>query len=236
MYPIGIIIPTLLEADFILKKVSVKDFKIIQGKPFYNSSILDIDAVISISGIGKANAAHSVGLMIELYKPSRLINIGVAGAYANSGLDIGELAIAEREIYADEGLMTSNGQFASMQSLNLPLANINDKRFFNEFETFVPESIKVYLKRGTFLTVSSCTGSSKMAETLEKKYNAICENMEGCAMAHIASLSGLPFIEIRAISNIIKDRDKTGLNKSDLLKSAEKVQEYLLSNFAHLIK
>lgn len=234
MYPLGIIIPTFFEGGLVLKNCCDEPCTI-QGKHFFKTSISGKDIVISICGIGKTNAAHSTGLLIERFNPFRIINIGVAGAYANSELKIGDLVLAEKDIYADEGVMTFKDEFISMQSLDLPLLTIGEKKFFNEFETFIPQGVKGDMKRGTFLTVSTCTGSLKKGLSLSNHHSAICENMEGAAIAHIATSSNIPFIEIRAISNIINDRDKEGIDKNDLLNSAIKVQEYLLNNIEKMI-
>jgi nucleoside phosphorylase len=52
--------------------------------------------------------------------------------------------------------------------------------------------------------------------------------MEGAAIAHVCSLSGVPVAEIRGISNIIEDRTAAPLNKSDIVKAAENVQKFFL--------
>ncbi|MQA92922.1 MAG: hypothetical protein GEU90_22310, partial [Gemmatimonas sp.] len=36
---------------------------------------------------------------------------------------------------------------------------------------------------------------------------ALCETMEGAAYAHVAAFYGVPFAEIRGISNLVEDRD-----------------------------
>ncbi|HIJ60833.1 MAG TPA: futalosine hydrolase [Nitrospirae bacterium] len=237
MNPIGILIPTFFEAQLVLDSLSKANNLSIQGKPFYKGLLDKINVIISICGIGKANSAHSTGLLIDRFTPSMLINIGVAGAYPDSCLKIADLVIAEREIYADEGLMTYKDEFASMQGLNLPMVLKEGKTFYNEFETHIPTRLlQDEIRRVTFLTVSTCTGSVKRARFLTNHYKAQCENMEGSAIAHVACLSGLPFTEIRTISNIITDRDEKGINKTDLKHSAEMVQLYLLKNLNKFIE
>jgi futalosine hydrolase len=58
------------------------------------------------------------------------------------------------------------------------------------------------------VTVSSSTGTRKRAKELEKRFNAICENMEGAAVAHLCTLYKIPLFEIRGISNIVGVRDR----------------------------
>ena len=216
----GIIASTQIEADLVIKQLSEKEEISIQGKYFYKGSLgKNIHAVICICGIGKTNAAHGTALLIERFKPDFVWNIGIAGAYPSSGLKIGDVVIAENEIYGDEGLMVKNGFFTMKEILGYPE---------NDFPMFVPKKMRNSIVKGNFVTVSTCTGTLERGKEIEKRFNAICENMEGAAIAHICSLSGIPVSEIRGISNIIEDRTSAPLNKSDIVKAAENVQKFFL--------
>ncbi len=90
-------------------------------------------------------------------------------------------------------------------------------------------------KKGVFLTVSACTGNIKRAKFLERKFKAICENMEGFAIAKSAQIFNVPTTEIRSISNIVTDRSDL-LKIDDIKKSAERVQKFILDNIVALTK
>jgi futalosine hydrolase len=79
---------------------------------------------------------------------------------------------------------------------------------------------------GAFVTVSTTTGTDKRAREIEKRFNAICENMEGAAVAHVCAMYGIPMVEIRGISNIVEDRDRS---KWDIKKAAENCQKIILA-------
>ena len=216
----GIIASTKIEADLIMKQLSEKEEISIQGKSFYKGSLgKNIHAVICICGIGKANAAHGTTLLLEKFSPDLVYVIGIGGAYPSSGLDIGDIAVAEKELYGDDGLMVKNGFFTIKEVLGYPE---------NDFPMFVPEKLRSFMAKGNFVTVSTCTGTMERGKEIEKRFNAICENMEGAAIAHVCSLSGVPVAEIRGISNIIEDRTAAPLNKSDIVKAAENVQKFFL--------
>jgi futalosine hydrolase len=78
---------------------------------------------------------------------------------------------------------------------------------------------------GAFVTLSTCTGTAARARELEQRYHALCENMEGAAAAHVAEQHGIPWLEVRGISNIVEDRD---LSKWDIPKAAAVVQDAVL--------
>ncbi|MGO9613984.1 MAG: futalosine hydrolase [Dissulfurispiraceae bacterium] len=225
---IGIIASTRLEAELMIKQFKRTEEICIQHKMFYTGLFgKHTPAAICICGVGKTNASHGATIFIERFDLDILFNIGVAGAYPSSGLLIGDVAIAEKEIYGDEGLKIKNG-FYTMSALNLPLVSLPHTRYFNEFPMSIPEGLGDLPHRGNFITVSTCTGTAEEAKERSEQFNALCENMEGAAVAHVCLLNGVPVSELRGISNIIVDRELGPLNKSDILSAAESVQRVLL--------
>ena len=70
------------------------------------------------------------------------------------------------------------------------------------------QSAKENVVTGPFVTVQQCSGRSDTGRVLSQRFKAICENMEGVAAAQICLQYGVPFLELRAISNQVEDRDK----------------------------
>ncbi|MCX8031260.1 MAG: futalosine hydrolase [Thermodesulfovibrionales bacterium] len=224
---IGIVVSTLLEVQIILSNISdLKNYHI-QRKNFYTGFLHDIPVVVSITGIGKVNAAHSVTLMLERFKVHIVYILGVGGAYPTTGLRIGEVVIANREIYGDEGLLLEKS-FHTLDELGLPLVEHDNAVSFNEFPMFIPPFLSGMLREGTFITVSTCSGSKSKGLYYEQKFNALCENMEGAAIAHICCFKNVPTIEIRGISNIIEDRDVKRLDLVNIAKAAKEVQQFFV--------
>lgn len=223
----------------VIKKVrTVK----VAGKTIYRGQLSGHDVLLLNSGLGKVNAAHSATCLIENYPVKCVINIGVGGSYPGSGLNIGDVAIALKEIYGDEGVITSKG-WGSLKKIGIPLVLDGKKKYFNEFlldkELFkkikdrIPPNPPLkkggwgdfLIKSGPFITVSAATGTLKRAIELEKRFDAICENMEGAAIAQICTIYKIPMLEIRGISNMAGERDK---RKWDLGIASENCQELLL--------
>lgn len=168
--------------------------------------------LFSHCGIGKVNAAHSITLLLEYQKPDILILFGIGGAYAEAG--IGDVVIAVSENYGEEGVMTPDG-WKPMEFIGFALLR-NDLEYFNTFamdkklsQLAIKASKHIGLKvqSGNFITVSQCSGTRKTGEIIRERFNGICENMEGAAVAHICAKYKVPMIEIRGISNIVEDRD-----------------------------
>jgi len=164
----------------------------------------DREILLVETGVGKVNAAVATALVMEQWKPSQLLLIGVAGAMPSSGLKPLDLALATEEIYGDEGCMTEEG-WLTPQDMDTPLLTTDEGPLYHRFPLFVPSGMD--LPRGPFITLSAITGRAQRARELEDLFpGALCENMEGAAVAHVAAHYGIPLVEIRAMSNMAGPR------------------------------
>ncbi len=187
---------------------------------------------LAVSGIGKVNAAVTATLLLERFAPRLLINTGCGGAYRGSGLKVGDLAVAIAEIYGDEGVLTVDG-WHSLELIGIPSVERKGNRYSNEFPLSMQVAGKVFqfatslglpVKRGKFITVSTCSGTTNRGDELSSRFGGICENMEGAAVAHVALLYDTPLLEVRGISNMVEDRD---ISKWDIPRSVEMAQRFL---------
>lgn len=218
-----------------LKKV--RHMKIAEKK--VSKGILSgLEIVVMSTGIGKVNAAHSVTSVFERFSIKGVVNIGVGGAYPGAGLKNGDIAVASKEIYGDDGVIDSKG-WGSFKKIGIPLVESGGKRYFNEYPVLVPpcpvgaRAVPLQVKTGSFVTVSAASGTQKRARELEKRFNAICENMEGAAIAHVCAIYGVPMFEIRGISNTVGVRDK---RKWNMKLASENCQDFFLHIVGDLIK
>ncbi|MFO7982767.1 MAG: futalosine hydrolase [Desulfuromonadales bacterium] len=178
--------------------------------------------VLLAAGIGKANAAAATAILLSHRKIDALLNFGCGGALPGSGLEVGDLALAEAEIFGDEGALTPTG-FLDMGALGLPLHDETGLLYYNRLpgdsslaaqvrpllREFADESGR-RLVEGPFVTVSCGSGIEKSARELAARTGGICENMEGAAILQVCRRFGVPSLELRGISNLTVDRDLSG--------------------------
>lgn len=167
------------------------------------------------TGVGPVNAAHAVTLAIIQHKPGGIIVCGVAGAYPSSGIRVGEVVSAECEIYGDLGAQSPSG-FLDMQALGFPVVNAPTP-LFNQ----LPMQLYPTEQRAKFVTLSTCTGTDSVAREIEARTGGAVENMEGAAVAHVAHLHGIPVGEVRGISNMVTNRDKSSWRLRDAAIAAQ---------------
>ncbi len=210
--PIALITATPLESKKIrqgIHPVAGDETKIV-----FEGRLGENDVIFTHCGIGKVNAAHSATLILENYDVSVLILFGIGGAYPDSDIRIGDIAVAKTENYAEEGVLTENG-WRPMDILGFPLLK-KEREYYNTFPlddsmaklaADASKNCGFNVRTGDFVTVSQCSGTRESGEMMRKRFNGLCENMEGAAIAHICALYGIRMIEIRGISNIIEYRD-----------------------------
>jgi futalosine hydrolase len=221
------------EVEHILAAVSASETKTVGSKSITTGMLAGQQVTVCIGGIGKVNAAHAATLLAQ-HKPETLVIFGVGGAYPSSGAKIGDIALAKEEIVGDEGVLTLDG-FKDIEFIGIPLIKTATSVIYNTYpaaEAPLQHAIKTLVARqqavardlhmGTFVTLSTCTGTSGRARDLENRYHGLCENMEGAAAAQVAELHGIPWIEVRGISNIVEDRD---LRKWDIPRATLVVQQ-----------
>lgn len=186
------------------------------------------------SGMGIANASHAATVLIERFKPLRVIVFGIGGAYPGSRLRLGEVVLAEMEVYADTGVLLKDG-IKGVEETGIELLKKGTKRFYNEFPLDARTAGKALrslggLKAGVFATVSASTGTLKRAREIRRRFKAVCENMEGAAVAHVCARYGIPVLELRGISNIVPQRDKKQWNIETASENCQKALIGLLTD------
>ena len=225
------------ESDMILSLFKKVRVAAVAGKKVHKGKFSGLDVLLINTGIGKVNASHSVTAVVENYPVDKIINMGVGGAYPGSGLAPGDVAVASKEIFGDDGVITPDG-WKDMNEIGIPVLQKGRRKYFNEFPLSTPSqaflkaqgSSAAKIQSGPFITVGSATGTQKRAKELEKKFRGICENMEGAAIAQVCSIYGIPMIEVRGISNIAGVRDKRRWRLKEASENCQKVVLNLLNS------
>ena len=159
--------------------------------------------------------AHALTVAIQQQRPDGIVVVGIGGAYPKSGLKIGDVVCAESETFGDLGVETPDGF--------LELTKFLKTRFHQE--------LFLAPRRAKFVTVSTCTGTDELSAKIQARTGGQVENMEGAAAAQIAEKYGIPFGEIRSISNFTGNRD---FGAWKIQQAAEAAQAVLLENLGLL--
>lgn len=170
---------------------------------------LSLAPVVTL-GVGKAAAAAAITAAIVERRPRWVLLFGVCGAYppghvSEDGLDVGRVCVVGEEWLADEGVETEAG-FVSIAALGLgsvgPFAA--DPGRTREAAAILGAPIV----RGA--TVSACSGTDAASRTIAGRTRAVVESMEGAAVAVACAQLGVPWVQVRCVSNRTGDRARGG--------------------------
>jgi len=154
---------------------------------------------------------------------SGIVNFGVAGAYLQPGgrqqADLLDICLAEREVLGDFGLCLPEGISPLPEELTGRIAFQLDDRLLARAGEILSRNERSY-HLGTFVTVSGTSGSRRRGEGLRQRWQGLCENMEGAAVARVCADYVLPLVEIRCISNLVEDYRPSGWRLSEACQRA----------------
>ncbi len=189
---------------------------IVTSVPAETEAIGPLDqTTIVTGGIGRTNAAAATTEGIISRGPfDAVLSAGVAGALPGSSLSIGDVVVANRCVYAEEGLVTSAG-FADMEAMGLALGDFPGNSV--PVDELLLGRLRPQFRTAAIATVATCSGTDAAAAEVVHRTGAIAEAMEGAAVVHAARRLGVPAIELRVVSNTCGDRDRQMWNLPEAL-------------------
>lgn len=172
----------------------------VAGYPFYTGELDGVDVVLLKSGIGKVNAAIGTALLLQRFEPDCVINTGSAGGF-DAGLDVGDVVISDEVRHHDVDVTVFG--YEPGQVPGLPAAFTADPLLARLAEECVGQMPHVNTVRGLIATGDSfmnCPERVAKTRLLFPSMKAV--EMEAAAIAQTCHQFGVPFIVIRALSDI----------------------------------
>ncbi|WP_120497481.1 5'-methylthioadenosine/adenosylhomocysteine nucleosidase [Kiloniella sp. EL199] len=165
------------------------------------------DIALAQSGIGKVNATICTQMMIDLFKPHKLVFSGVAGGLLPN-MQAGDIIIASHVVEYDMDLTAfgrRHGETPGRERLiecDPDLVGKATAAFDNAFEG-VEEAPNLML--GTIASGDTFVQDRDKLRWLQREFAALATEMEGAAFGQTCRLNGLPFVVIRALSDSSSD-------------------------------
>ncbi|MFN2559767.1 MAG: futalosine hydrolase [Jatrophihabitans sp.] len=159
----------------------------------------DADVALLVGGVGPAAVAAATARALD--GVDLVLSAGIGGGFG--ALSAGEVAVASTIAFADLGAETPDG-FVPLSQLGF-----GTERYEVAPKLAVELADRTGGHLGTVLTVATVTGTAATATALAERFpDAVAEGMEGAGVAAAATLCGVPFGEVRAISNAVGPRDR----------------------------
>ena len=195
---IGIIGAMEIETAALAAAAVNKKTETISGITYTLGVLEGQEVVIATCGIGKVYAAMCAQTMILRYNPTLIINTGVAGTLT-AELGVGDVAVADKLCQHDMDTSAIGDPVGLVSGIN---------RIYFEADADAVQKLTTCVQQTGVRAFAGCIASGdQFVATAEKKemirtvFGAVACEMEGGAIAHVATVNGVPFVVLRAISD-----------------------------------
>jgi adenosylhomocysteine nucleosidase len=195
--PIAVLSAMAEEMQLYLDTCSVRTSIERAGFAFHRANYAGHDLVLVQCGVGKVHAAMCSQILVDAFQADAIVCTGTAGA-AHSGLDIGDLVVADDCVHHD----------IDVTFLGLPRGQIpfTDLRFFETSPPLRDRAMEATLPehtahRGRVLTGDMFVQDADYLAQIRRDLDGDCVEMEGAAVGQVCARNDVPYLVVRAISD-----------------------------------
>lgn len=216
-----------IEINFLVTQLTDKKVDTINNFTFFSGNLLHHEVVIVKSGIGKVMSGLLLSTLMHNFRNlDKIINVGVAGGLVP--LEIADIVVGSNYLYGDVDLTGIDdvpyGQMANFPLLypgdNTLIANIKDVHF------------GIICTTDKF--IARLEDAQEIINKFPKDFPILCFDMESTAFAQSCYHFHIPFLAIRAISDIIGSQKQEHTFYSNVEKASIKSNEFILQLLKNL--
>ena len=215
---IGLICAIPEELAHLRDVLDTRDTVEIAGLRFDHGRLDGHDVILVGAGVGKVNAAVTATVLCERFQCRLIVFSGVAGGL-DPELRIGDVVIADRTIQHDAGVIEDE-RLQTYQAGHVPFFNPTEQLGY-PVDTGLLARVKAALVDLDIghITASSSSRPAKIAygtilsgdqylhcevtrERLFRQLGGRAIEMEGGALGQVAQAFGIPYLDIRALSDL----------------------------------
>jgi adenosylhomocysteine nucleosidase len=206
--PIGLICAIPQELAHLRDVLADSDSENVAHARFDTGTLDGHDVVLAGSGMGKVNAALVATLLADRFHCSAIVFSGVAGGL-DPTLAIGDVVIADRVIQHDAGVLQDE-RIQPYQPGYVPFINPTERlgyyvdpallaRVKDLLEGFTMPGQIAY---GTVLSGDQYLHCETTRDRLHREFGGRAVEMEGGSVAQVCEAFGIPWLVIRALSDL----------------------------------
>lgn len=190
---IGVIAAMQVEIEAIVELMSEVEIVQSGNLTFTVGRIGEQALVVSDSGVGPVNAALVTQQLIDKFAIDRLIHTGIAGGLADD--------LAPQSVILGDSLAYHDFDPAILEQFS-PHVSVfhSDPAMLSAAKTALPE--QMHVRVGRIVSGNSFVSSSDLKQSILNRVGGLCVDMESAAVAHTAFVNNVPFLVVRAISDM----------------------------------
>lgn len=192
---LGIVCAMESELQEVLKHMENKSSRSIGTTDIHFGTIREKQVAACLSGVGKVNAAMATTILCQLSELEMIINVGVAGGLKQEQ-NVCDLVISDEVIQADFDTSPIDGQEGI--GLCFPV-----RKELVEKAVRIAEDLNIPYHVGVVATQDLFMARKEDFDRLMDRFGqSACSEMEGGAIAQVASAFQVPFLVLRTLSDI----------------------------------
>lgn len=179
---------------------------------------------VLVSGIGLTASTYRLVKQLQLKKYDLVIQAGVAGCF-DTNIPLGAVVVINKETIADQSVVELNKLKTLFDLKLVPQDQPPYKKgwLINPHKELLK---KTKLKIVSGISVNQISTSKQIIKFYRELFNPVTESMEGAALHYVCLSEGVPFVQLRSISNYIGERNK---KKWDMSESILRLNESLIN-------
>jgi futalosine hydrolase len=167
------------------------------------------DIYILVTGVGMVATEVWCSRLLARSAYDLALNLGVCGTFDRS-IALGTVVhvVADRiaELGAEDG-----DAFMTVEELKLPA----DDQFVNDTPPANDALSRLPKVRG--ITVNTVHGNDRSIAAVVRRFTPQVESMEGAAFMAACLAGGIPFAQVRAVSNVVETRNRAAWKMADAI-------------------
>lgn len=197
---IGVIGAMEEEVELLRNSLENKETTVIANCEFTEGTYDGQEVILLKSGIGKVNAAMSTSLLLHHFRPDAVINTGSAGGF-DKELEVGAIVISDEVRHHDVDATVFGYEMGQVPQM--PAAFRSDEKLVELAAKAVAELGEHPYAVGLVATGDSFMNDAERVETVRGYFPGMkAAEMEAAAVAQVCHQFDVPFVVIRALSDI----------------------------------
>ena len=195
------------------------------GVKFYRVPAKKHEVIAVAGGVGKVNAAMATQLVISLFAPDLIIDVGVAGCFEN--VEIGTLMIAQSFVQHDADTTAVGdpiGLVSTVNRIDFPVDGY-------EIAKKTLDDLGITCLTGKGATGDWFVTATDRAREIQNLFHPLFCEMEGCAIAQVCLRNQVRFMAVKSVSDCLFGNNHYEFN---FPKAMENLNQTVMTMINHL--
>lgn len=188
-----------VELELITAAMEIDEEIEISGLSFKKGRLGKNEAVAVVGGIGKVSAALTAQILISVFKADEIVNTGISGSLSPD-LRQGDVIVATDFVQHDvdtSPLGDPVGLVSLINRIDFPC----NESLRNKMLAAAKSSENLKVHEGRIATGDQFIANREKAQWIAETFGAVSCEMEGCSIAQVCYMAGVPFASVKCISD-----------------------------------